>query len=457
MPASTPFISQKSPASRTFLILLAAVIFTALACFAPVRGQAPTVKPLVGKKAFPGALGYGSLAAGGRGGKIIYVTTLADSGPGSLRACIILTFPRVCVFRVNGLIRFTTKPPWIMNPYITIAGQTAPGGGITLSHAGGAKGSTPLVIKNTHDVVIRHIRVRTDLFGGFAGGEDDFTIENSARVMIDHVSGSWARDEVINGYGDNNDLTISNSIFAWGIPRHDKCALLASDPTDRQRVSFLKNICAHNGDRNPDINFPLWSCVEVVNNILYNAQSEFAEVWETYGGSPVSIVGNSFLAGPNTHSTSRGIAREQIGSTGKAQIYLWDNTFSGQFAHVSPEVIPALVSAPPCPLTMTPQSAAVAYASDLARSGAFPRDAIDLEVLSDVAHRTGRIGARERTIPPQRPAAPYPDADKDGMDDNWERANGLDPTVFDAWGDHDGDGIENLEEFLSFREKGMGL
>lgn len=458
MPASRPVVRQAPPVHRRlWLLLLVLAAAAGMVLFGQARGQAPSIKPLAGKKAFPAAQGYGSLSVGGRGGRIIYVTTLADSGAGSLRACIIATGPRVCVFRVNGVIRFTTKPPWIMTPYLTIAGQTAPGGGITLSHAGGPNGLTPLVIKNTHDIVIRNIRVRTDRPGGFRGAEDDFTIENSSRVVIDHVSGSWARDEVINGYGDNDDLTISNSIFAWGIPRHDKCALLASDPVDRQRLSFLNNICAHNGDRNPDINFPRGSCVEVVNNILYNASSEFAEVWESYGGSPVSIVGNTFLAGTNTHSTSRGIARETIGSTGQARIYLWDNSFSGAFAHVSPEVTPALVNVTPCPLTVTPKPANAAYAQVMASAGAFPRDAIDQAVVSDITSRNGRIGEPVPAIPLQVSATPYPDADKDGMDDNWERTQNLNPAVSDAWGDKDGDGIENFEEFLSFREKSFGL
>ncbi|WP_292634683.1 polysaccharide lyase family 1 protein [Novosphingobium aerophilum] len=439
------------------LAIVALVLGLAGTAGEPVLAAAPVVRAIAGKKAFPAAVGYGATSVGGRGGRIIYITTLADSGAGSYRACVTATGPRVCVFRVNGVIRFTQRPPWIMTPYLTIAGQTAPGGGITLAHAGGSNGLTPLVIKNTHDVVVRGIRVRTDRIGRNPGGEDDITIERSSRVVIDHVSASWARDEVINGYDDNDEITISNSIFAWGIPKHDKCALLASDPVDKQKLSFIGNVCAHNGDRNPDINFPRGSCVEVINNVLYNAASEFAEVWESYGGSPVSIVGNSFIAGTNTNTNSRGVARETVGSTGTASIYLWDNNFSGNFKHVSPEVVPAQVQQAPCPLTLQPMAATAAYSSVLARAGAFPRDAIDQQVLADVRGITGRIGAPVPAIPYQPPAAPYADNDKDGMDDAWERANGLDTTKNDAWGDRNGNGIENFEEFLAYREKGFGL
>lgn len=450
---------------RRTLVVVAALGGTGLALLAGLAGTvsetataaAPVVKVPAGKKSFPAATGYGATSVGGRGGRIIYVTTLADSGAGSYRACVTATGPRVCVFRVSGVIRFTQRPPWIMSPYLTIAGQTAPGGGITLAHGGGRNGLTPLVIKDTHDVVVRGIRVRNDRIGGNREAEDSITIEKSSRVVIDHVSASWARDELINGYDDNDEITISNSIFAWGIPRHDKCALLASDPVDKQKLSFIGNLCAHNGDRNPDINFPKGSCVEVINNVLYNAYSEFAEVWESYGGSPVSIVGNSFIAGSNTTALSRGVARETQGSAGTASIYLWDNAFEGNFKHVSPEVVPAQIQQAPCPLTVQPMSASAAYDAVLVRAGAFPRDAIDKQAVADVRNRTGRIGAPAPAMPAQAPGTAYVDDDKDGMDDAWERANGLDPTRNDAWSDKNGNGIENFEEFLSYREKGFGL
>src|SRR3546814_16667219 len=98
-------------------------------------GSESRAQPVKGDPAFPGAVGYGAAAKGGRGGRILGVDTLADGGPGSLRACIDATGPRVCIFRVSGTIRFTTRPPVIANPYLTIAGQTAPGGGIVIAHA----------------------------------------------------------------------------------------------------------------------------------------------------------------------------------------------------------------------------------------------------------------------------------------------------------------------------------
>ena len=260
-----------------------------------IPGTPANLAEAPGQDAFPGADGFGRYARGGRGGTVIPVTSLADSGPGTLRACIEATMPRVCIFRVGGVIRFSTTRPIIHNPFITIAGQTAPGGGILITHGGGPSGFTPIVVKETHDVVIRHIRVRTDLNGEQRGSNGAFLFDNSHDVIFDHVSGAWSLDQIMSGYGVNDNITVSNSIFTQGIPRHDKCALLGSHPLHTQNISFSRNICAHNGDRNPDVNFPPGSCIEIINNVLYNAQSEFAEIHELDGGTPVSLIANVVL------------------------------------------------------------------------------------------------------------------------------------------------------------------
>lgn len=434
--------------------VLGALLFVSCS---PVDGQTnnepikpPTIKRT---KAFPAAIGHGAASLGGRGGQIIAVTTLADSGVGSLRACIDAKGPRTCVFRVSGVIRFTGLPPVIRQPYLTIAGQTAPGGGITLAHGGGPNGRTPLLIKNSSDVVVRHIRVRNDLIGGDEGAEDSITIENSKYVVVDHVSASWARDEIINGYANNDYITISNSIFSYGIPRHDKCALLASDPTKPQNFTFAQNLCAHSGDRNPDINFPPASCVEVVNNVFYNANSEFAEVWETYGGTSVSIVGNSFKAGPDTSSNAVGVIRQIIGSRGLASIHLKDNQFFGNYEHIAPSAALVQRNTPPCPLTFIPASATTAFTTVLDRAGAWPRDVIDQQVVLDVRQGTGNIVKLPGVIPAIANATPYPDADKDGMDDRWESRNGAKVGTFDAWADGDKDGVANFDAFLDHLDR----
>ena len=402
------------------------------------------------RPAFPGAEGYGRFSRGGRDGRIIPVTTLADEGAGSLRACIDAAGPRVCVFRVAGVIRYLRERPIIVQPYLTIAGETAPGDGILITHSGGKQAFTPLVIKNTHDVVIRHIRVRTDLRGEQRGSNSGFIIENSRNVVLDHVSASWALDENVGGYGANDTITISWSIFAEGVPRHDKCALLSSDPKGPQRLSFVRNLCAHNGDRNPDVNVPPGSCVEVINNVLYNASSQFTEVWESYGGTPVNIVGNYYRQGPSTAGRAYAIDRPLVASIGKAHIYQAGNVIDGDRVTFAPIAAEAFVDRPVCRLESTVLDARTAYARVLGGAGAFPHDSVDARIVEEVRTRTGKIGRDNRVLPTLRSGTPYADADGDGMSDAWERRRGLDPTRNDAWGDVNGNGWANLEEFLNY-------
>ena len=411
-------------------------------------GDIPVASPAA-PLAFPGAQGFGATAAGGRGGRVIAITTLDDSGPGSFRACVTADGPRVCVFRVSGVIRFTTKPPVIKQPFLTIAGETAPGDGIILAHNGGPFGFTPLLIKNTHDVIVRDIRSRPDVRGEVRGANDAITIENSSKVILDHVSGSWALDENINGQGDNDLITISWSIFAEGIPHHDKCALLGSDPVGPQRFSFIGNICAHNGDRNPDLNFPPQSCVEVYNNIFYNAGSQFAEVWESYGGTSANIAGNMFRAGPNTSHKAIGMDRQRIGSTGAARLWISGNVFDGAFITQADSLPETISPTPVCAPTIRIQSASAAYAAVLAKAGAFPRDSFDQRIVGEVRDRTGRFVHEAGPMPVLAPGTPYPDRDGDGMSDSWERAHGTNPAVADSWSNHGGSGLSNLEAFLA--------
>jgi hypothetical protein len=180
-------------------------------------------------EAFPGAEGFGREAQGGRGGRIIEVVNLNDSGPGSLRSCVAETGPRNCIFRVAGVIRL--KQSLLIDGAsagnLSILGQTAPGQGITITASPDSDSSlrTPLVIRNTHDVIVRHLRLRPQAPNSVAN-VDALTVEGSRRVYIDHVSGSWATDENFNTYAQTSELTVAYSIFGEGLRRHSKCALL---------------------------------------------------------------------------------------------------------------------------------------------------------------------------------------------------------------------------------------
>ncbi|MBW3538701.1 MAG: hypothetical protein KY476_00375 [Planctomycetes bacterium] len=214
--------------------------------------------------AFPGAEGFGAHTPGGRGGRVLEVVNLDDDGPGSLRAAIVAEHPRIIVFRIGGTIELPS-PLAITHPFVTIAGQTAPGGGITLKS--GAKNLyAPLQIK-THDVVIRHIRSRPGPGAipppGHEGSNvDALTIADLQRpvynVIIDHCSFSWSVDEVVNSWYDARDVTVQWCIMAEGLDRpQDRPGAGSKGPLfggkGSDRISVHHNLIAHNVGRNPMI------------------------------------------------------------------------------------------------------------------------------------------------------------------------------------------------------------
>ena len=201
--------------------------------------------------AFPGAEGAGRLAAGGRGGAVLRVTSLADSGPGSLRAAIEARGPRTIIFDVAGTIRLATDLV-IREPRVTIAGQTAPGGGIALA-------DQTLVVR-ADDVIIRHIRARR---GDRLPGEGDaIWIERGRRIILDHVSASWSIDETLSAssrYREGEgyyDLSVQWSIIAESLRRshhsegeHGYGSLIRGG--HGARISFHHNLWAHHVARMP--------------------------------------------------------------------------------------------------------------------------------------------------------------------------------------------------------------
>ena len=204
-------------------------------------------------RAFPGAAGFGANALGGRGGRALMVTNLNDSGPGSLRAAIEAEGPRTVIFRVAGTIELKTRID-IANPYITIAGQTAPGGGITLKIDPNYTRS-PLRIL-THDVILRYIRSRPGPSTAESDILDALTIPSGHDIIVDHCSFSWATDEVVNTWNDVHDITIQWSIISEGLndsthPKgpHSKGMLIGSEGAER--ISVHHNLFAHNRKRNP--------------------------------------------------------------------------------------------------------------------------------------------------------------------------------------------------------------
>lgn len=419
--------------------------------------------PAAAIEAFPGAEGYGREAQGGRGGRIIEVTNLDDAGPGSLRACILETGPRNCVFRVAGVI--TLHGSLMVDGEtagdLSILGQTAPGDGITLTVSPDSLGKarTPLILLRTHDVLVRHLRFRPQ-FPNTVRNVDTITVETSTRVYLDHVSGSWATDENFNAYGQTSDLTVAYSIFGEGVLRHSKCALLGSDPRGPQNISFWRNICISNNDRNPDTNHFAKSCVEVTDNLFYNARAAWAEIFsQRPGGTPISYVGNYFKAGPSTRDGISALNWNDTKSAAPPAIYERDNAIwappGKSLAMVAEDTEPFIVDTPPCPLNATTLSDAEAsYREVTAHAGAFPRDRADRRFLREIGPigepGSGKLRKEPGEIAPIAPAEPYRDEDGDGMPDSIEARFGADPTVPDAFAHVDDAGWSSFDHAMQW-------
>jgi pectate lyase len=352
------------------------------------------------------------------------------------------------VFRVGGVFVLTRGSLLINRPFLTLAGQTAPGGGVLITHDGGSAARTPVLIKNTTDVVIRHVRSRP-IQGPVPTANSAFTIEGSQRVIIDHASASWAEDENVTVHAGTTDLTVSWSILAEGLLPHSKCALLNSNPTGPQRITFARNLCASNNDRNPDLHSQPNSCVDVINNVFYNVNSGFTEIWGNFGGTWANIAGNVYRRGPETNFMMYALIWRGAGATGTPRIYEYGNLADGsRITIVDPALQPYLVTKPVCVLSTGRDTAAKIYTQVLDRAGAFPRDAVDSRIVGEVVSRTGSRKSAPGAMPPIADEPPYADVDGDGMSDAWESQNGLNPALFDAWSRRDEKGFYALDRFL---------
>ncbi|MCW3785958.1 pectate lyase family protein [Plebeiibacterium sediminum] len=244
---------------------------------------------------FPGAEGGGMYSFGGRGGKVITVTSLADHGPGTLREACQTGGARIIVFNVAGIIKLE-RPIIVRAPYVTIAGQTAPGDGVCLA------GESFWI--NTHDVVIRHMRFRRG--ETWVGRRDDAIGGNPVgNIMLDHISATWGLDENMSiyrhmwndGTGKKDvklptvNITIQNSIFAEGL---DTWNHAFGSTIGGENCSFMRNLWANNSGRNPSIG---WNGVfNFVNNTMFNWVHRSID-----GGdytAKYNIINNYFKPGP---------------------------------------------------------------------------------------------------------------------------------------------------------------
>ena len=452
---------------------------TPIVTIVPVITNTPDPSPF---PVFPGAEGFGAMTVGGRGGEVIEVTNLDDSGAGSLRFALNAAGKRIIVFRVAGTIELESSVV-IENPHITIAGQTSPGQGIAL------RGIKPeveaLIFIKTHDVVIRFLAFRA---GPPSAGDGMMILTSAAHntynIVIDHNSFSWAVNRNLATWYDVHDISIQWNIFSEGLNCsihhkgcHSKGVLIGGYASDESKdqpgagnISFHHNLMAHNGERNPLISTS--GVTDVVNNVAYNPFGSFSHVdlQKQLAVIPANYVGNYFKPGANTDAGKYGIdiaskiiLGAKIYVLGNIGPHRLDNT-QPETNMVDPDARPFIVSIHNPAATITTTSAFEAYDQVLAGAGAnmglgcdgtffSRRDVVDTRIVNDVLNGTGKIIDDPSEvggwliIPP---ATPCTDSDHDGMSDVWEEKYGFNPTdSSDSSKDADGDGYTNIEEFLN--------
>ncbi|MFG6685129.1 polysaccharide lyase [Mariniflexile sp. HNIBRBA6329] len=453
----------------------------------PEPGQIPPHPPRLPEgviPAFPGAWGGGMFTTGGRGGKVMAVTNLNDSGEGSLRAALEAKGPRIVVFRVAGTIK-TESDLNINHPDITIAGQSAPGDGICIA------GTFNI---NTHNVIVRHIRVRRGVpIGG--QGDDNIGGNPDHHIIIDHCSTSWGMDENISLYrhmrpsldgsteikDPAQNITIQWTISSEALDAkgHAFGGTWGGNPS-----TFHHNLFACNTARNPSIGMS--GDFDFRNNVIYNWRHRTMDGGDE--SSQINVINNYYKPGPATNENMRAvfarIEQRSMYSPGSAwaegewypkaksrpgKWYVAGNIMDGNEELINnnwagmrgPEEI-ARVNTPFVGWPVAPHDTAeVAFESVLAKAGATlpKRDAVDKRVTEMV--RTGKPMTETGIIKDISEVGGYPeltyvptsvpvDTDGDGMPDEWETKHKLNPkNAADGALDTDGDGYTNVEEYLN--------
>lgn len=405
--------------------------FSRILIYGGVIGTALSVGAAEPTPAFPGAEGFGALATGGRGKPVVEVTTLEDSGPGSLREAL-SGGDRTVVFRVSGTINLQRRID-LGSPNVTIAGQTAPGDGICLR-------GHELMVKNTNNVIIRFIRSRP---GDEAKAEHDaLTLWNVQRAIVDHCSLSWSTDSVSDVVKGSRDVTIQWSIISEPLNRSVHSKGVHGYGTGWGYGSYHHNLIAHCESRAPRLGAdPTRGMIDFRNNVVYNWGGGWA-----YGGenSDIDFVANYFKPGPSSKT------RDVLFNAWKSntRIFLDGNVMHGN-SQVTQDNRKGLISTGTiypenADLTHVPvpasfggapiktDSAESAYERVLSLAGAsLPnRDAVDLRVVNDVRQGTGSTINSQADVggwPELKSVAAPADQDKDGMPDDWETQHGLNP------------------------------
>ena len=436
-------------------------------------------------KAFPTAEGFGANAVGGRGGRVVEVTNLNDGGPGSLRAAMEASGPRIVVFRVSGTITLTSAIR-VSTPYLTVAGQTSPGG-VQVRGTGQPDGDWGVwFVNGAHDIIVRHLRVRMGGNMKHDAGNNLLcygTAEPGVHdVIFDHCSVSWGSDTQLDWYGSYLD----RATFQWNIIGECYMGQHIGGNRAPKNITLHHNLYANLGSRTPLMQHA--DVFDFRNNVIYNWSGNNASVFGQFALNSSAfgnVVGNLWLAGPEGGypylNVGNGGPKRIDGSDAEAggtKLYLsgnwgprspngstndwighgvntWDYyelNHDGSTHLVSQAQYDAGKPFPAPPLRMDAMSSLLDKV--LASVGACrpSRDTIDQRIIKSVRDKTGT--SRVRTTGPWpdletgAPAAP-PDSDHDGMPDAWEKAHGLNPNDSRDGATFAANGYTNVENYLN--------
>ena len=388
--------------------------------------------------AFPGAEGFGAYATGGRGGTVVHVTNLNASGPGSL-ADAVSQPNRTVVFDVGGVIDITGQNLTIASN-LTIAGQTAPGEGITIY--GGR-----VIMSNSSNVIMRYIRMR----GSISMPEDKctLTMDYCDNVILDHCSISWGRWDNVH-IKDANNITYQNCIISEGIEPQRFGAI--TDGTRNWTISHC--LWTNNKSRNPKMKCYL----QYYNNVVYNYGIGIV------GGHSAAdnyqdVMNNYFITGPSSGSSNKYFDQwtetDHLYSTGNYTDDNRDGKLNGRLITDYNGATPMQQPNLKCQAPMNLEPAEEAFYAVMEHAGASRvRDSHDMRIIEQLASlgTKGAFIANEQDvggIGTLAGADAPADSDGDGMPDEWEKANGTDPDKADANGDADGNGYTNIEDYVN--------
>jgi len=404
-------------------------------------------------KAFPTAEGAGAYATGGRGGDTYHVTNLNDSGAGSLRNGITsATAPRTIVFDLSGTIYLNTDLR-INKSFITIAGQTAPGDGITVA-------GRSVIVDSVQHVIVRYMRFRGGDINCPAMQGDSFWVDKSKDVIVDHVSSSWSVDETLS-VTESDRVTVQWSFITeslnnschlndagTGFERHGYGALIRYGSG---RISYHHNLFAHHFNRNPRVGDDI--TLDFVNNVIYDWGTDASYSGGAGEGiTKVNYIGNYLVAGPNTPVAKR--ARAFNGGSVNTWIYQDGNVIDSNLngtrdgTNTGWAMFANLYTQQNAPLDLRSEekndedtasaaidinatSAETAYTGVLLSAGSSRvRDTVDARMTNDVRSETGAMIDSQNQVGgfPTLNSLPAPvDSDQDGLPDTWENQNGLNP------------------------------